>query len=214
MNKNRCFIVGAGEFSCRVLPSKHDYIIAADGGYSELIARGITPDIVIGDFDSLGHVPEHPNIAQYQADKDDTDMMLAVKHGLAKGCSIFVIDGGLGGRLDHTLANIQILAHIAQSGARGYLIGRDICVTAVKDGAVRFAPGLSSRISVFCAGDKAEGVMLDGLKYPLDGATLTCDYPVGVSNEFTGAPATVAVRSGTLIITWAGGLETIDLDGI
>ncbi|MDR0490877.1 MAG: thiamine diphosphokinase [Oscillospiraceae bacterium] len=196
----KCYIVGAGEFCGRDLPGQGDYIIAADGGYAQLAARGITPDVVIGDFDSLGGPPKHPNILRSPAEKDDTDMMLAVKEGLARGYETFVIDGGLGGRLDHTLANIQTLVYIANNGARGYLLGRGECVTAVTDGSISFEAGASGLISVFCAGRRAEGVTLTGLKYPLDGAVLTNDCPIGVSNEFTGEAATIEVRKGTVVI--------------
>ena len=203
----RCFIAGAGEFCGRVLPGRGDFVIAADGGYAELVARGVTPDLVVGDFDSLGAAPEHPNIIRSPPEKDDTDMMLAVREGISRGHKSFIIDGGLDGRLDHTLANIQALSYIAGNGARGVLIGRDVCVTAVTNGSVGFAPGAHGYISVFCAGARAEGVTLRGLKYPLENAALTCEYPLGVSNEFSGAPATVTVRDGTLTIVWAGGPE-------
>jgi len=205
----RCYIAGAGEFIDRTAPQQDDFIIAADAGYMELKTRGIIPDLVIGDFDSLGSAPQHPNVILCPEEKDDTDMMLAVKQGLARGFKTFIINGGLGGRLDHTLANIQILVNIAKRGARGVILGRDICVTAIANGAARFSSDASGYISVFSANEISEGVTLTGLKYPLDGATLTCDYPLGVSNEFTGKPATVEVRAGVLIITWAGELEAL-----
>jgi len=200
-----CYIAGAGEFTGIYSPGQDDYIIAADAGYSELIQRGIEPDLVVGDFDSLGSAPAHPNIKLSPAEKDDTDMMLAVKQGLMRGYKSFVIDGGLDGRLDHTFANFQVLVYLSRNEARGVLLGHDMCVTAVTNGSVGFFSSASGSISVFSAGDKAKGVTLTGLKYSLDDAALTYDYPTGVSNEFTGKPATVAVHDGTLIIIWAGG---------
>jgi len=209
----RCFIAGAGEYSGLWLPGRDDFVIAADAGYTRLVERGIVPDLVVGDFDSLGAPPEHPNIALSPVEKDDTDMMLAVRQGLALGFKSFVMDGGLGGRLDQTLANFQILAFISRNGATGILLGREMCATAVTNGTVRFmapqgaemlAPG-GKLVSVFCAGGKAEGVTLEGLKYPLYNATLVFDCPLGVSNEFTECPASVSVRDGTLIVIWAGG---------
>jgi len=198
----RCYIAGAGEFCDRELPEPGDYVIAADAGYSALISRGITPDLVVGDFDSLGSAPDHPNVFPSPVEKDDTDMMLAVRQGLARGFTRFVINGGLGGKLDHTLANIQALAFLADNDATGILFGRDICVTAVKDGVIEFDNDTSGRVSIFCAGEEANGVTLTGLKYSLDNATLTSTFPLGVSNEFTGVPATISVRSGTLIVIY------------
>jgi len=215
----RCFITGAGEFSGLVIPGSEDFIIAADGGYRELVSRGIVPDLVVGDFDSLGSPPDHPHIFSSPVEKDDTDMMLAVKQGLSRGYKLFLIDGGLGGRLDHTIANCQTLAYLSRNGARGVLLGREMRVTAVTNGTVRFAPGDADSagapdgtpagiVSVFSAGEKAEGVTITGLKYPLEDAALTCDYPLGVSNEFTGSPAEVTVREGTLLIAWTGEYES------
>ena len=195
-----------------MLPGKDDYIIAADAGYSTLVSRGIVPDLVVGDFDSLSGAPDHPNIIRSPAEKDDTDMMLAVRQGMKRGFTTFIIEGGLDGRLDHTLANLQVLAFISRNGGRGVLLGRDMCATSVTNGSIGFKARASGIISVFGVGDKAEGITLSGLKYPLDNATVTSDYPIGVSNEFTGASATVAVRNGTLIIVWAGSPEYLEGD--
>jgi thiamine pyrophosphokinase len=177
-----------------------DYIIAADGGYARLDALGIVPDLVIGDFDSLGNAPEHPNVVRTPAVKDDSDVGLAVKAGLAQGCKSFVIDGGLGGRLDHTLANIQILLHLTSQGARGLLIGRDASVTAITNSSLHLEPHASGYVSVFSAGGNACGVTIEGLRYQLRDAVLTSQHPLGLSNEFIGKPATVSVRDGTLIV--------------
>jgi len=209
--KTRCYIAGAGEFNGCYLPERDDYVIAADAGYSELISRGVAPDLVIGDFDSLGGAPQHPNVKCSPEEKDDTDVMLAVNEGFALGHRTFVINGGLGGKLDHALANIQIMVNIAKRGARGLLLGQDVFVTAISDGAAGFKPEASGYISVFSAGGREEGVTLTGLKYPLDNAVVTGDYPLGARNEFTGEAATVAVRAGTLVIIWEGKPEWLVL---
>ena len=204
-----CYIAGAGEFCPAVLPYNDDFVIAADAGYRALIAHGIVPDLVVGDFDSLGSAPDHPNIVFSPIEKDDTDMMIAIKQGLARGYKTFIINGGLGDGLDHTIANIQGLVYLLKNDACGYLISRENCVTAIMNGTLKFKPVVSGRISVFCAGDKADGVTLTGLKYPLSKATLTCDFPLGVSNEFSGAAAAISVDSGILVVVWDGGLETL-----
>ena len=205
----RCFIVGAGEFTGHYSPGEDDYVIAADAGFPALVSRGVTPDLVVGDFDSLGFTPEHPNVVLCAAEKDDTDMMLAVRQGLSRGYRSFVIDGGTDGRLDHTLANFQILSFLAENGARGVLLGRDMCAAAVRNGSLRFLSGGSGYVSVFCAGERARGVSLSGLKFPLHDAELTFVYPLGVSNEFTGESAAVSVLDGSLIVIWAGGPELL-----
>ena len=205
----KCYIAGAGEFCENKLPEHGDYIIAANGGYTVLTRLGITPDLVVGDFDSvdkdtsiLESLQNHPNVIGSPAEKDDTDMMLAVKQGLKLGFNFFVINGALGGRLDQTFANIQILAYIASNNATGVLLGQKVNVTAIKNSTVLFSPGDSTNIviSVFCHGDKAEGVMLEGVKYPLTGAVLSNSYPVGISNEFIGEDAKISVQKGILII--------------
>ena len=210
MNR-RCYIAGAGEFDENVQPGNGDFIIAADGGYVSLASIGVTPDLIVGDFDSIpsglmGAVLGHPGVMRTPSEKDDTDMMLAVNQGLERGFKEFIINGGLGGRLDHTLANVQTLTYLAQKGARGVLTGREISITAIKDSKIMLSPDkkINSTVSVFSAGDKAEGVTLKGLKYPLSNATVTKEFPIGVSNETIGQVADISVEKGTLIITYDG----------
>lgn len=110
-----CYIVGAGPIEDLLLkPSEKDFIIAADAGYLQMAGLSAVPDLVVGDFDSMGQKPNHPNVVVYPKEKDATDMLLAIDEGLRRGYRKFVILGGLGGRLDHTLANIQALSYIAQ----------------------------------------------------------------------------------------------------
>lgn len=186
------------------------YVIAADAGLEHLDRAGIVPDLIVGDFDSLGKVPEGSNIIEHAPEKDDTDMMLAVKEALARGADTIIIYGGLGGRLDHVFANMQTLAFIANQGARGYLVGCGIVCTAIKNGTISFDADMRGVVSVFCLGDTARGVDLVGLKYPLSDHTMTCDMPLGVSNEFMGVPSLVSVRDGILAVMW--GAPQIELE--
>jgi len=200
--KSICFIVGAGEYSGRYTPDDDTYIIAADAGYMSLLDNGIRPDLVVGDFDSLGAAPDFDNIVTVPAEKNDTDMALAIKQGLAYGCKVFIIDGGIGGRLDHTLANIQLLKELNLHDAYGILLGIDSCITSITNGVIDFEPSRHGLISVFTLGNIADGVTLAGLKYPLDDYTMTDNYPIGVSNEFTDSSARISVKQGTLLICW------------
>lgn len=179
-----------------------DYVIAADGGLEYLAHRGIRADMALGDFDSLGYIPEHENLSVYPAMKDDPDMMLAVQEGLRLGRSKFRIYGGLGGRLDHTIANLQMLIWLAEQGACGELIGNGVHITAIHNGSIQFDSAHKGYISVFCLNGKAHGVWIKGLKYTLEEAILTSDRPLGLSNEFMGTESEVGVKNGALVILW------------
>ena len=197
-----CVIFCAGGFDGLIRPvGEQDYILAADGGYTHAQSLGLNPDGVLGDFDSLGYVPERAKI--FPVEKDDTDAMLAVRQGLSMGYKQFLLYGALdGSRLDHTVANFQTLQFLADRGAKGYLIGRDHVVTVVKNGSVCFSPNAKGILSVFCLGADARGVTLRGLKYPLDNATLSPGFPLGVSNRFTGQKAGVCVSEGSLLLIY------------
>ena len=198
----KCIIFCAAGFDALAEPiHKDDFVIAADGGLVHTEKLGIIPNEILGDFDSLGHVPEGANV--FPVEKDDTDAMLAVRRGLSLGYREFVLYGSLDGpRLDHTVANFQTLQYLADRGASGYLVGETCLVTVVKDGSIAFPEGTEGTISVFCQGRDAEGVALEGLYYPLENGTLSVGFPLGVSNHFTGAAATITVENGSLLVLW------------
>lgn len=198
----KCIVFCAAEFdrlACPIEPE--DYVIAADGGLQHTQALGIEPQEILGDFDSLGYIPQDARV--FPVEKDDTDAMLAARRGLALGFREFLYYGSLDGkRLDHTVANYQTLQYLADHGARGYLVGQDFLATVVKEGRIFFPEGTEGLISVFCLGADALGVSLRGLYYPLEGGTLTAGFPLGVSNHFTGAPAEISVEAGSLLVMW------------
>lgn len=198
----RCVIFCAGGFERPVLPiEQDDYILAADGGFSHLQKLGLAPHGIIGDFDSLGYVP--PNAQVFPVEKDDTDAMLAVRKGLELGYKEFILYGALDGpRLDHTVANLQTLLFLESQGAKGTLVGLKYLITTVKDGVLRLPMAEEGIVSVFCLGEKACGVTIRGLKYELENGSLDSGFPLGVSNHFVGKEASVAVKSGTLIVMY------------
>lgn len=206
-----CYIVCALPQSHALAPNEGDLVIAADGGYAQL--NGIRPDLVVGDFDSLGYVPDGEEIVRHPVEKDDTDTMLAARLGLARGYRRFVLLGGVGGRLDHTLANIQTLAFLRENGARAALLGEAETITFLQNESLHFRAGLDGTISVFCFGETALGVYERGLAYALTNATLFDTNPLGVSNAFTGAPAEVSVREGRLVVLYSGHPQDSDLFG-
>ena len=201
-----CFLVGAGPMDpgSSFSPRPGDLLIAADGGLPAVEGMGLIPDLVVGDFDSLGAIPCHSNTVVLPREKDVTDMHAAIDLGLERGYTRFVLYGGTGGRLAHTLANLQLLDNLSRRGCQGFLVGGGTVATAVHNGALDFPPSLSGYLSVFCSGAPAQGVTLQGLKYELTDAQLTPDFPLGVSNEFTGTAARVSVTDGTLLVLWQG----------
>lgn len=201
-----CFIVGAGTMDpeLRLSLRPDDLLIAADGGFRMVEWMGIAPHLVIGDFDSLGGRPEHPNTVVLPTVKDETDMCAAIKLGRERGYTRFALYGGTGGRLAHTLANLQLLDGLAREDCRGFLVGEGTVATAVHNSELNFPAHMSGYLSVFCTSGRAEGVTLSGLKYELSDETLTGSFPLGVSNEFVGVPARVAVADGSLLALWRG----------
>ncbi len=197
-----CVIFCAAGFDGLARPiGPEDFLLAADGGLRHTQALGVSPDEILGDFDSLGYVPEDSRV--FPVEKDDTDAMLAARRGLELGFRDFLFYGSLDGpRLDHTIANFQTLQFLADRGARGYLVGKDYLVTVIREETLRFSAGAEGILSLFCLGPEAEGVTLEGLHYPLTDGTLTSGFPLGVSNHFTGAAAAVTVRKGSLLALW------------
>ena len=198
----RCVIFGAAAFDALILPiDKDDLVIAADGGLTHLSKIGLSPDVILGDFDSLGYIPEGAQV--FPVEKDDTDVMLAVRHGLKAGFREFLIYGGMDGkRLDHAMANFQALAFLRRNNAHGYLIGLEQSATVISGESAVFSSGATGTLSVFCLGDDTSGVFIRGLKYSLENGTLSADFPLGVSNHFTGAEAEITVKDGSLLLLW------------
>lgn len=202
---NRCFIFAAGTFhGLRERPVPGDFVIAADAGYQTCLQGGVTPDLLLGDFDSMEAPADFANIRRSPVEKDDTDTMLAVKTALDRGCDTVYIYGGTGGRrLDHTLANLQSLLYLRRHGARGWLYGDDFVWTAIENETLTIPKTVEwGLFSAFCLGDRAEGVDETGFQYPLENAVLTPDFPLGVSNHFREPEAAVTVRKGALIVGW------------
>lgn len=198
----RCFIFGSAPISgLPVMPKDNDFVIAADGGLLHLRRLGIKADIIIGDFDSLSRRPDGDNVIVHPAEKDATDMALAISEAVSRGATQIFLYGGVGGnRLDHTVANMQTVCYYAQRGVTCYLIGGGNVITAIHNQSVAFSADADGIVSVFCNGVPATGVSLTGLKYPLDRVALSPVTPLGVSNEFQHQPAEISVEYGTLML--------------
>lgn len=202
--KGTCVIFGAGEYdAARPERNENDLFIAADAGWKEMTACGLQPDLLIGDFDSLGEAPpEGTETLRLPVAKDVTDMDAAVREGQKRGYTDFALYGALGGRPDHSLANLSLAARLSQQGCSVHLYGAGFVFTAVTDGSLRFPAGRTGAAAVVSWSDVSEGVTIEGLQYSLQNGTLRNTFALGVSNAFIGKPAAVSVRSGTLLVMY------------
>lgn len=202
----RCFIFAAGTYyGLRERPGESgDLVIAADAGYRICLREGITPDLLLGDFDSLEPPAAFPHLCRLPVEKDETDTLAALRIGLERGCTDFWIYGGTGGRrLDHTLANLQSLLFLRRRGARGWLYDDNFVWTAIENEALCIQRTVEwGLFSAFCLGDRAEGVYEEGFQYPLEDAVLTPEFPLGVSNHILERSARISVRKGALAVGW------------
>ena len=210
----KCIIIGAGDLTVSEIPvGEDDYVIAADGGYSYCKLLGIEPDLILGDFDSvleddaqeLAEIfKEDPErVIVLPAEKDETDMLAAIHAGLEAGCREFHLYASQGGRLEHTLANIQCLNYLKDCGAVGYMMDGTGMILVAKNETVAFKASMEGMLSLFSLGDRAEGVTIRNMKYELNKAVVTNSFPIGISNEFIGEQASITVENGTLVIILA-----------
>lgn len=208
----RCIMMCAGNYHpMEIQRDPDDFVIAVDGGLSHLIRQGIRPDFLLGDFDSLG--PENAEIAAgYRAmgdssflelpvEKDDTDTMAAAKLGIEKGYTEFLIYGGLGARLDHTIANIQTLAWILRQGGQGWLLDRETSVTVIGEGRFVIPKSFEGTVSLFSLDTELRDVSIRGMKYNLENAAVRNDFPLGCSNEtLPGIQGEIEIGAGMALV--------------
>lgn len=196
-----CYLVGAGDFNENIELYEDDMLIAVDGGFDSLVKAGYTPDVLVGDLDSVKMpIPESVRVLKYNKEKDETDMFLAYRIGARCEYTDFVILGGTGGRLDHTYANLSILLYAKERGHNITMIDERSMIICIKNESVRLAGKPGSYLSVFAIGGNASGVSISGTKYEVENANLSPAFPLGVSNEFTDSEALISVQDGSLII--------------
>ena len=182
-----------------------DMILCADGGYVNAAAEGIRPDMVIGDFDSRKEfrredVPEDIPVDPWPSHKDYTDTALCLDWAVEHGYRNILVVGGFGGREDHTIANLQNLFLFARRGAAVMMIDRQNIAFPLIDDEVVLEGREGWYLSVFAHSDKAEGVTLRGVEYPLEDFTMTNEFPLGVCNEAAEDEVYIKVEKGALLI--------------
>ncbi len=179
-------------------PKKDDLIIAADAGWRNAKECGVTPQILVGDFDSLGEpdVPDDTEVIHLPAEKDDTDTQVAVRIALERGAGEIVIIGGLDGRLDHTLSSLAILEYLDLKHVHALITSGKNRAHFLRNNSTLIARSDFRYLSLIAADAKVKGVTVEGCKYPLKRATLTRLNQYAVSNEITGNCTLIDVRRG------------------
>lgn len=204
MERKKAFIYTGGTVFCELVtekPQKGDLVIAADAGYLTAQRMGITPDVVLGDFDTLGeaNIPDGVECLRVPAEKDDTDTQLAVGVAIERGAEEITIVGGLSGRIDHTLSTLAILEDLwERKENRIYAILTD------GKNRVRFIRGSGTILprsqyryfSLIAADPLVKGVTLEGCKYPLKNGRISRRHQWAVSNEIVGNCALIEIKRG------------------
>lgn len=198
-----CLILGGGEIrdygrAGRMVPPGC-FVVCADSGLGHCERLGVTPDLAVGDFDSSESPPPGVETLFLPWDKDFTDSTMAMREAVRRGFGRLLFFGVLGGRPDHSLANLQNLIWCAENGVSAVLSDGLTDMFAVRDGTITLEPRDNCYFSVFAASPVCEGVTITNGKYPLDNYNLEYNTPRAVSNEFTGQPAKISVRRGTII---------------
>ena len=198
-----CIIIAGGDLPGTVDIPENAFVICADCGLRHARRLGIVPDLIVGDFDSYtAALPDGIEVMRLPVEKDVTDTMQAVLIGEERGYKRFHIYGAFGGaRLDHSLANIQMLHTMETRGLKGVLHhgGTIVSTQSPADGVCDY-PLFEGDFSVFSLTDKSDGVTIRGCKYNVEGVTLQNSFPLGVSNCIVEECAEISVRSGVLLI--------------
>ncbi len=203
-NMKKCLIITSyleGNLHALTADFTPDFILCADGGYDHAKAAGITPDLLIGDLDSISAAsdPEIEKIV-FPSEKDDTDTGLCLQAAIDRGCRDILIAGGLGGRLDHTISNIQLIVGKSHLADRITIKDKNNTCTVLNSSSITLPRCENQYVSVFSMSDMSYGVSETGVKYPLDKADLPIGSTLGTSNEIIDASGTFSVENGIILV--------------
>ena len=202
-------LVGASPFQddsfLRERKEEGCYLISCDGGYQHFLNQHIEPDLFVGDFDTFDEkkLIKPKKVIHLSVVKDDTDTLFAVKTCLREGYDTFYLYGCLGGKIDHTIANLQLLSFLRERNARGYLfdLERNQMVLLLQNEKVTFEKNSKGMLSVFAVDGISHDVTEKNLKFTLSHQDLSSSFPLGISNEFlNGKQGYLSVRNGKLLL--------------
>ena len=198
-----CLIITGGDYCELPKDISYDRVIACDLGFEHAKKLNITPDVVLGDFDSYdvenvradGFLP-----IVYPSKKDDSDTMLAIKHAVSKGFDDIVITCALGGRTDHLLANIQALAYAKGQGINASIVSEKETITVLSKEEKIITGNHGDTFSLFSLTDECKNVTIKGSEYDVSDITLNNSFPLGLSNQLKKEKAAISVSEGMLLV--------------
>ena len=188
--------------------NKYDCMIAADSGMDFLHRNGIVPDVIAGDFDSVGSEGlayfqglNDVQVMKLNPIKDDTDTEFVIREAIRRGATEITLLGATGTRLDHVLANVNLLGIGLEEGVVIELVDAHNRVRMIKDSVqISKEEQFGSFVSILSVKGDAKGVTLEGMKYPLNEADVTCFSSLGISNEIVEEVASISVKQGVLLV--------------
>ena len=201
INMKKVVMFANGDYQNEYKYNKDDYIIAIDGGYEHLIKRGIKPNLIVGDLDSItSPIEAGSEVIKLSPVKDDTDTLYALKEARRRGFDYFELYGMLGKALNHTLGNIQLFLYLKKEGIsfkafyqnEVYQVLHDEKISLEKEG----------RFSLLSLTEESV-VTLKDVAYEVNNLRFTNDFPLGIDNEFLpNKKAQLQVDSGYMLIIY------------
>ena len=180
-------------------------IVCADAGLRHLETLGVSPDLLVGDFDS-GFAPNHNcEIIRLIPEKDDTDTMHALQVVIARGCRKIWIACATGGRLDHLLANLSLCEYAAEHGCACSILDAQNLVQLIASGSAVYVPGNTGYryFSIIPLDKRLQGLSISGAKYPVQNAAVDRSQMYTVSNEVTANEAIIRIEAGCALLICA-----------
>ena len=203
--KMRCVIISGSPDTnveeIKSLCTSDDFIVCADSGYSFAKKAGLTPNLIIGDFDSLKEeLPQSTEVVKLNTHKDDTDTEHCVMECIRRGYKDFLLLGSIGGRTDHTFANIATLAFLSEYNYNGIARNNGEEIRILKEGSYEMNNKKGLIFSVFPYGCESVNVTYKGAEYMLNNKTLTYNVSRGISNVFVDDEAEITINRGRAIL--------------
>lgn len=209
-NMNTCLIISGGDFCTLPASIEYDYVIACDKGLQYANVLKIVPNLILGDFDSYeGDVPKAgpSKLLTYPVEKDDSDTMLAIKYALSNGYKHIIIICALGGRLDHTIANLQSMNYVASQNGICEIISEAEHLITFTGPEIVLPKKDQYSLSLFSVTDSCHNVSISGAGYNVNDITLNNTFPIGLSNYWKESSVKISMSDGIMLIVMSKHLD-------